>query len=151
MSNGNRLSIPELEDQIAALSAQLRSQQQRAPAIHWYTCPRCSSFYTSIWGCGCPLFPGEKRQTAAGVATVAPVSVMSAAFLWTNQRKDEKNGQPFTYRDLEDAFEAGAACSVPASNFKHCEQCTGWHARCRETKQCQIACGVALPDGAKNG
>lgn len=60
----NRLSVPELEDEIAKLRAELTSRQRREPEIHWYTCPRCRSFYTSMWGCGCPLFPGERRQTA---------------------------------------------------------------------------------------
>jgi hypothetical protein len=64
MSNGSRLSIPQLEDQIARLAGELRARQAREPEIRWYRCTRCSSFYTSIWGCGCPLYPGEKRQAA---------------------------------------------------------------------------------------
>ena len=79
MSNGNRLSIPELEDQIAALQAQLASRRQRAPEVRWYTCTRCGSIYTSIWGCGCPLFPGEKRQAQPQCVTEAPAEGLEYA------------------------------------------------------------------------
>ncbi len=72
MPNGNRLSVPELEGQIATLQAQLRiliaDQQPRSSSM--YVCVRCSAMYQSVWGCGCPLFPGEKRQAAPGVETV---------------------------------------------------------------------------------
>jgi hypothetical protein len=50
----DRLSIPELEDRIAALEGELASRLSREPEIHWYVCTRCHSIYASPWGCGCP-------------------------------------------------------------------------------------------------
>lgn len=49
----NRLSIPELEDRIAALEGELQSRLRREPTRSVYTCTRCQSIYTSPWGCGC--------------------------------------------------------------------------------------------------
>lgn len=82
MNNGNRFSIPELEGQIATLQAELLQQRaaQQPRSQSMYVCVRCSSMYQSVWGCGCPLFPGEKRQAAAGVAEApAPADVLVLA------------------------------------------------------------------------
>lgn len=77
MSNGNRLSIPELEGEIARLGAELAQRMTPQQPHGMYTCTRCGSLYTSVWGCGCPLYPGEKRQAAP---QAAPALVRQGAF-----------------------------------------------------------------------